>query len=79
MFGWNFGRGSNKEKGRKKAFKGFLLIDFFVFLRLTTKQQQMRKRLKNVIFHHMRASEDGWERINKLFKKSVDYEGKDKR
>lgn len=59
-------------------------VSFFlsIFLPSPT-NSDMRKRWKNVIFHHIHsfgAREDGWgERINKLFKESVDYEGKDKR
>lgn len=58
-----------KRKEEKKAFKSFLLIDFFVFLRFwkrsTTTTNEETLEECHISSH---ASEDEWERINKLFK-----------
>lgn len=71
-----------EERKQKKFFKVFFLSISFLLLLCCLLNEKTRKRYTKRMSYFITYGESrGWVKrgINKLFKKSVDYEGKDKR
>lgn len=72
--------GISVEVTKRKEEKAFLMFSSYRFILLSPLAQEKRQQQigNDERMSYFITCEDGWERINKLFRKSVDYREKTK-